>query len=691
MIPALPFLLADAAAPELVTLKAGKMGMLDVVLFILTVVGVTAFGIWKGTRKAKDAADGGAAGYFLAGRGLTWWLVGFSLISANISTEQFVGMSGQAADWLGLAIASYEWLAAIALVLVAFVFLPRLLRCGLYTIPEFLEYRYGVLSRTVMAVAALLMLVCGPTPTVIYSGAKVVAVFFQGVNLAGLNLGNVAVGCWIVGICAAINVFVGGLKSGAWTGMVWGAALIIAGCIVTWLAFGAMKDADPHQLIATKVSNSSATVEDLQQAGAWQRFMLLNSGTHGEAAAVAGDNLAGGKLHMVLPKTDPQLPWTALIFGLWIPVIYYWGLNQFIVQRTLGSKSLAEGQKGIVLAAFLKLIIPFIVVIPGILCFNLYREDLQAEAVKKNTGTMAELAGNPAKVYPFTQHFAAANPTQVLAVLVHNARLAGLSAETLPATPPEKMVEINKTFLEAAVGKKTAEGNKIKEGTKLADYDYDAAFPTLLRNLMRPGITWFVLAALFGAVISSLAAMFNSAATLATMDIYHKIKKDATQAQLVGAGRFFTALFVLIAILISIILSERLSTIFGFIQEVQGFISPGIFAIFLVGFLVPRAPRYLGWLGLVVNAVLYTLLMLFGDKICQAKLWYADHMSFLDRMGICFLCVLILCAVATLMHPLKEPAEMPVNKEIELVSSNSAKLWGALVIVATVVLYGIFW
>lgn len=691
MISHLPLLFAQVTGPEATTLKAGKMGTLDVVLFFLMVIGVTGFGIWKGTRKSKDAAEGGAAGYFLAGRGLTWWLVGFSLISANISTEQFVGMSGQAADWLGLAIASYEWLAAIALVLVAFVFLPRLLRCGLYTIPEFLEYRYGVVSRTVMAVAALLMLVCGPTATVIYSGAKVVAVFFQGVNVAGLNLGNVAVGCWLVGICAAINVFVGGLKAGAWTGMVWGAALIIGGSIVTWLAFGAMEDADPHQLIASKAMNSTATVEDLQQAGAWQRFVLLNDGRDGEAVAVAGENQAGGKLHMKLPKTDPQLPWTALIFGLWVPVIYYWGLNQFIVQRTLGSKSLAEGQKGIVLAAFLKLIIPFIVVIPGILCFNLYHQDLRAEAVKKNTVTLSRLAASERTVYPMTEAFARMSPEEARQVLVHNSgvlsRTANVQFEPLPPTLTPKEYADNNALVLASV---TA-ASGIVTGAKLIGYDYDAAFPTLLRNLMRPGITWFVLAALFGAVISSLAAMFNSAATLATMDIYQKVKKDATQAQLVGAGRFFTLLFVLIAILISTILAERLSSIFGFIQEIQGFISPGILAIFLVGFLVPRAPRYLGWLGLVVNALLYTLLMFFGDKICKFGLWYADHMSFLDRMGICFLCVLILCGVATMIHPLKEPAEMPVNEQIALESSGSAKLWGALVIVATIVLYVVFW
>src|SRR5690606_21910841 len=128
-------------------------------------------GIWK-SRDEDVQGEHGASQYFLAGRGLTWWLVGFSLIAANISTEQFVGMSGKAADWLGMAIASYEWMAAVTLVIVAFVFLPRLLRCGIYTIPEFLEYRYGWFSRTVMAVATMVILVGVPTASVIFSGAK---------------------------------------------------------------------------------------------------------------------------------------------------------------------------------------------------------------------------------------------------------------------------------------------------------------------------------------------------------------------------------------------------------------------------------------------------------------------------------------------------------------------------------------
>ena len=165
------------------------MGVLDIIVFVLFIAAVLTLGLVK-SKSETETESKGAADYFLAGRGLTWWLVGFSLIAANISTEQFVGMSGQAADWLGMAIASYEWMAAITLVVVAFVFLPKFLRAGIYTIPEFLEYRYNAFARTVMAIVTMIILVGVPTASVIFSGAKVITVFFQGQSLLGFDLGK---------------------------------------------------------------------------------------------------------------------------------------------------------------------------------------------------------------------------------------------------------------------------------------------------------------------------------------------------------------------------------------------------------------------------------------------------------------------------------------------------------------------
>ena len=667
------------------------MGTMDMVLFFVAVIGVIAFGIWQGNKEsASDKDHGGAAEYFLAGRGLTWWLVGFSLIAANISTEQFVGMSGQSADWLGMAIASYEWMAAITLVVVAFVFLPKLLRCGIYTIPEFLEYRYGVFSRTVMAIATLVILVGVPTASVIYSGAKVVSVFFAGHSVLGLDLGNLTVGCWIIGLSAAIYVFVGGLKACAWTDLIWGASLIVGGAIVMWLAFGVLSSADPNELIQTKVANSTATVEDLKDASGWERFKLLNDGKDGEAVAVTGENLSGGKLHMVRPKDDPSIPWTALIIGLWIPNFFYWGLNQYIVQRTLGSKSLAEGQKGIVFAAALKLIIPFIVVIPGILCFNLFSKDLREEAIAKNQVTLTEMAAaKEIKVYPFTENFALTDPDKAHQVLGHNAGIAKQEVTVSPASTPAEMFAANNALLAAveAANLGLPKMDRMKTGTKLIGYDYDAAFPTLLRNLLRPGLAWFVLAAIFGAVVSSLASMLNSSSTIATMDIAAKLnhkfnKTDLTQEQLIISGRSFVVLFVLIACLIAPGLGDpKFGGIFTFIQEFQGFISAGILSVYLFGFLVPRTPRYMGWVGIMINVVLYGAL----------KWFIAPDMPFLNRMAICFGAVVLTLAVVTLVKPLKTPVVMPTTDLIALESSKIAKIWGAIVVIATLVLYVVFW
>ena len=353
------------------------MGTADFIVFIVFVVAVIVVGLWK-SKGEKTHGDQGAQDYFLAGRGLTWWLIGFSLIAANISTEQFVGMSGQAANWQGMTIASYDWMAAITLVVVAFVFLPTFLRSGIYTIPEFLEYRYNPFARLVMALATLVILVGVPTASVIYSGAKVITGNFQGVVRWGIDFGDITVGCWIIGTLAAVYVFAGGLKACAWADLLQGTALVAGGVVILGFALWFLADAKPEELIKT-ARNTEVSVASLEDAGALQRFWDLNKGP-----------LPDGKTHMVRPVNDTDIPWTALVVGLWIPNFFYWGLNQYITQRTLGSKSLAEGQKGSVFAALLKLFIPFIVVIPGILAFNLFNSHLKDDAVNRNALILAK-------------------------------------------------------------------------------------------------------------------------------------------------------------------------------------------------------------------------------------------------------------------------------------------------------------
>jgi SSS family solute:Na+ symporter len=670
------------------------MNILEVILFIVAVVGVIALGIWK-SRDEELKSEHAASDYFLAGRGLSWWLVGFSLIAANISTEQFVGMSGAASNWLGMAIASYEWMAAVTLVIVAFLFLPKFLKAGLYTIPEFLEYRFDGVARLAMSIPMVVTLVFVTTSSVIFSGAKFVSEYYNDVPI----INNLTAMCWLIAIFAAVYVFVGGLKACAWTDLIWGAGLILGGVVVAWLAFSYLGKAPADELIQTKVENSSATVADLEDAGAWERFILLNDGVDGEAEVRNGPNGSGGKLHMVRPKEDSDLPWTALIIGLWIPNLYYWGLNQYIVQRTLGSKSLAEGQRGIVFAAFLKLIIPFVVVIPGILAFNLFSQDLHRTAAEKNVNAIETMAEDG--VFTASAGFVTLQPDLAKKALEHNMEIAAASLPNATLDSPQAMTEAINSLAAQVQTKAKDEagflsrllGTYQKPQKDLKDYDYDAAFPVLVRNLVKDmwWLSWFVLAALCGAVISSLASMLNSASTLATIDFYQKFTREKDQTKLVRVGRAFVVLFVLLAALVAPAL-DNFESIFAYIQEFQGFISPGILAVFIFGFFSPRTPRYFGALGIGTNVVAYAAFKwLVGPWLVSMGWWYSDEIAFLDRMGLCIFIVFALGIILTIFAPLKEPVQMPESQKIPLETSPLAKMAGIGVIVATVVLYAIFW
>lgn len=654
--------------------------LIEVVLFLVAVVGVIALGILKSRDNVSGSA--GASDYFLAGRGLSWWLVGFSLIAANISTEQFVGMSGQAADWLGMAIASYEWMAAVTLVIVGFWFLPRFLKAGLYTIPEFLEYRFGTFARMVMAIPAVVTLVFVATSSVIFSGAKFVSEYYDTIPV----LNNLTAMCWLIALFAAVYVFVGGLKACAWTDLVWGSALILGGAVVMFLAFEKLAATPAETLIETKVANAEITVSDLENASAWERFILLNDGKDGEAVVENGPNGSGGKLHMIRPVEDSDIPWSALLVGLWIPNLFYWGLNQYIVQRTLGSRSLAEGQKGIVFAAMLKLVVPFVVVIPGILAFNLFGSDLFEAAIKKNGETIANVEAN--EVFEVDAEFVQLQPEFARQVFEINSSVADGSGESpkMPELADDQVTSINQLA-------KDAVKNGAKDGGKLRGRDYDAAFPVLARNLVKPypWISWFVLAALCGAVISSLASMLNSASTIATMDLYSKFTGEKDPHKQVKIGRILVVVFVLMAAIVAPMLND-LKSIFAYIQEFQGFISPGILAVFIFGFFSPRTPKYFGALGIVVNAISYgAFKWLIGPWLTDHGWWFSDQIAFLDRMGICFFIVIAIGVVVTLMHPLEKPVTMPENKEIALEPSRGAKFAGIGVVLATVVLYVMFW
>ena len=322
MLGALALMSGSAMAQEAAVAAPAQdvLPLWEMIVFCVVVVGVIGLGIWKASDSAEpteEKKEKGAADYFLAGRGLSWWLVGFSLLAANISTEQFVGMSGQSADWLGLAIAGYEWLAAIVLVIVAFTFLPMLLKRGVFTIPQFLEERYNGVARVIMALVNLLILVGVPTAAVIYAGASVVSVYFDL---------SVPTGCLIIAGAATVYVYVGGLKACAWTDLIWGAALIVGGGVVAYFAIMALGAYPtlPESVVATATTSANTTAEALASTGSQfcdglSRMVNLNAGD-----VEGATNGIGGKLHMMREESDPVMPWTVYLLGLWIPNFFYW-------------------------------------------------------------------------------------------------------------------------------------------------------------------------------------------------------------------------------------------------------------------------------------------------------------------------------------------------------------------------------
>lgn len=303
-----------------------NFSLLDYLVFTsycLLILGVGLYVSRNKSGKKKNAED-----YFLASKSLPWWAIGSSIIAANISAEQFIGMSGSGFV-LGLAIASYEWMGGVTLLIVGKYFLPIFIREGLYTIPEFIEKRFSTQLKTILAVFWIALFIFVNLSSVLYLGALALN------TILGLKM---IYGITGLALFAAAYSLYGGLSAVAWTDVIQVIFLVLGGLLTTYLALDALGKGDG--IIHGLNNLIEATPE---------------------------------RFHMILDKTDPQyinLPgvWV-LIGGLWVANLYYFGFNQYIIQRTLAAKSLEEAQNGILFASILKLVIPFIVVIPGIASF----------------------------------------------------------------------------------------------------------------------------------------------------------------------------------------------------------------------------------------------------------------------------------------------------------------------------------
>jgi SSS family solute:Na+ symporter len=293
--------------------------------------------------------------YFLAGRSLPWWAIGTSLIAANIAADQIIGMNGDAYAF-GMAIAVYEWTAAVALIVVGKFLLPVYLKQQVFTMPQLLSQRYDTRVSKLLAVLMLIMYIFVILPTILWLGAKAVN------NLTGLNLIMAMI---LLGFLSLAYSLYGGLKAVAFTDIIQVSLLIFAGLYVSYVGLNAISDG----------------------AGAWEGFLTLQAEFPEKFDAL---------LSYVPKEQDPEaygnyvkLPgiWV-LIGGMWIAHFYYWGTNQYITQRALGAKSLNEAQNGLMFAGFLKILMPVVVVLPGLI------------AVALEGTTIPSLEGDRSRAYP---------------------------------------------------------------------------------------------------------------------------------------------------------------------------------------------------------------------------------------------------------------------------------------------------
>ena len=324
----------------------------DYIVFFCYFVLIVGYGIWIYNRKKKTVSD--SKDYFLAEGSLTWWAIGASLIASNISAEQFIGMSGSGFK-MGLAIATYEWMAALTLVIVAVFFIPVYLKNKIFTMPQYLNQRYNGNVAMIMAVFWLLLYVLVNLTSILYLGALAIS------SISGLNLTL----CMVFLAFFAVMITLGGMKVIGYTDVIQVFFLILGGLVTTYLALN---------LVAEKFGSS----------GVLNGFHLMK------------DN-AADHFHMIFDKTNPNymdLPGlSVLVGGMLIINLNYWGCNQYITQRALGA-DIKTARSGILFAAFLKLLMPLIVVIPGIAAYVLYQKGgFQTEMLQD--GSL-----NPDRAYP---------------------------------------------------------------------------------------------------------------------------------------------------------------------------------------------------------------------------------------------------------------------------------------------------
>lgn len=553
---------------------------IDIIIFISYCLLIIGIGLWVSRKGNKTSED-----YFLAGKSLPWWAIGASLIAANISAEQFIGMSGSGFA-IGLAIASYEWMAAITLLIVGKFFLPIFINKKLYTIPEFVEQRFSTSLKTILAVFWIALFIFVNLTSVLYLGATALD------TIIGGGTGSIFMySIFGLAIFAAAYSLYGGLSAVAWTDVVQVVLLIIGGLITTVIAL---------QHISPDGGIFNGMREVYEQVP--EKFSMILE--RGEIITPGGKDAWW------------DLPGLAvLVGGMWVANLYYWGFNQYIIQRTLAAKNLKESQKGIALAAFLKIIIPLIVVVPGIIAYMMN-------------------IGPGGMVTPESADPSFIGPT----------------------------------------------GNVIN----------DSAYPWLIKSFVPVGLKGLVLAALAAAIVSSLASMLNSTATIFTMDIYKPyFGKTANEGRLVTVGRLTATIALVIAVTLAPQLNN-LGQVFQYIQEYTGVVSPGILAVFILGLFWKKATNK-GAIWGVVLSIPIALYFKVGPNNWSDALFFVN-LPFMDQMFWTWILSMLIIVLVSLLD--KKGADH--GKGIILTGTlfkTGRKFNIAAIIICIVVaaLYIIFW
>ncbi|MEN8248778.1 MAG: sodium/sugar symporter [Bacteroidota bacterium] len=375
---------------------------IDKIIFVAYGLLIIGVGLW--VSRTKKGVEKTSEDYFLASKSLPWWAIGASLIAANISAEQFIGMSGSGFA-IGLAIASYEWMAAITLIIVGKYFLPIFIEKKIYTIPGFLEVRYNKNVKTILAVFWIGLYIFVNLTSVLYLGALAIE------TIMGIPMWYGVIG---LALFASAYSLYGGLSAVAWTDVIQVIFLVLGGLFTTYIALDMVTD--------------GGVLDGLSY--------VFNS--------------APGHFKMILDSSHPEyvnLPGIGvLVGGLWVANLYYWGFNQYIIQRTLAAKSLKESQRGIVFAAFLKLLIPLIVVIPGIAAYVIANDPAIMERLGETALVNIPSLDQADKAYPWLLKFLPAGVKGVAFAALAAAIVSSL-ASMLNSTSTIFTMDIYKAYI----------------------------------------------------------------------------------------------------------------------------------------------------------------------------------------------------------------------------------------------------